>query len=161
MDDCAAQIKKWANDPIVAELFFNARHKWITSIYSMQDDSLLVPPIRKNTFNAIFSESSCAIAYFRRLTNALPPELSKLGIRMAQELFRTRADGASNFNKMVYSRMDRTAPLRYIRAEASVLRPFRFGCDALWKLCMRVPVDKKAVEKERAANPFYSSFDLA
>lgn len=155
MDDCAAEIKEWAKNESIKDIFFNGRHWWITSIYTFQDDSMVEPPIRKNTFNAFFTESGCAMTYFNRKSNGFTPQLAKRGMSLAEKLFNS---GEKHFRKMVYSRMDMREPLRYIQADSKLLTPFRIGCKALWKLCEKIPEDKVAMEAEKKLNPFYSSF---
>lgn len=158
LDDCASEVKEWARDPILAKLFFEARHWWITSIYTMQDDKKLHPEIRKNGFNSFFTTPATANGFFTSKANAFDKDIITYASRIAAEVFRPNLSGERNFKKMAYCRMDAVNPFRYLQAEASVLRPFRMGADSLWRLCDAIPEDHEAKGRSRRANPAFVAF---
>lgn len=53
MDDCLADNNKWANDPHLADLLYNGRHKDVTYILTMQHPMGIKPKLRSN-FDYVF-----------------------------------------------------------------------------------------------------------
>lgn len=155
LDDCASQFDKWGKDSILAELFYEGRHWWITTIITMQDDKKLPTGIRKNTFNNFFTDANCAITFFSNKANGFSKVVQRHAEKLIEYLFQPNANGTKNFKKMVYSRLDKRAQLRYIIADTYPV--FRMGCDALWKLCEAVPTDKTKEDVDKS-DKFYGSF---
>lgn len=141
MDDCAADIKKWGKDPTIAKLFFESRHFWITSWYSLQDDKLLAPAIRKNTFMTCFTDQQSASSFFDNKANNFGRDFKKKAGLLAERLLRESDTDTKNYKKLIYSRKDRK-PLRYVIAERHA--PFKMGNRALWQLCENIPMNKNS-----------------
>ena len=157
LDDCASEISRWKKNKSVSELFFLARHYWITSWYSLQDDKCLPTEIRKNTFVNIFTDPNCAIAFFSNPSNHFNTELKKKAKAIAAYLYRNRADGKKNFKKMIYNREDIFHKFRWIIAKEYPV--FKMGCSSLWNLCDKMPKDPKCGVISKSSL-FHSSFTI-
>lgn len=156
MDDCLSQIKIWGKDPVVAKIFYDGRHKWITSVYTMQNDIGLLPGIRGNTFNNIFTDANVASRFFANKENAFTPEMKKKAQRIVEELFKENSNGADNHKKFVYSRLDKVAKFRYIIADKP--KPFRFGNPTFWRF-MDSFADENG-DDENKLTKFSDSFNI-
>lgn len=64
-----------AKFPVFASLFTKARHYYITTIINVQDDTFLNKNLRNNVHNTIFTNGTCAAAYFSR--PGMPHHLKK------------------------------------------------------------------------------------
>ena len=147
LDDCQAEIAKWAGDETINKLFFQGRHVWVTSVYMLQSDSGkpgLSPGIRKNAFNSIFTDPGVAMHFFKNEQNAFTTKMKKDAMHIVEELFKPNPDGTENFKKFVYSRMDTTAKFRYLVADAP--ENLKMGSPALWKLCESVPFEGRQTQ---------------
>jgi hypothetical protein len=159
LDDCQAEIAKWANDETICKLFFQGRHLWVSSMYMLQSDSGrpgLAPGIRKNTFNSIFTDPNVAMHFFKNEENSFTPKMKKDAMRIAEEIFKPNPDGSENFKRFVYSRMDKVAKFRYVVADAP--DDLKIGCPALWKLCGSVPSEKKTETQQSKFTKCFTTY---
>jgi hypothetical protein len=141
MDDCASEIGKWGDDEIIKKIFFQGRHLWITSIYTMQNDKGLASEIRLNAFNNFFTDPNSAMRFFNNTANAFDRATKKKAIALIEFIFNS---GTASHKKLVYNRFD-PKQFRYIIADDVV--DFRFGSPLLWKLSDIIPT-KAAVKQD-------------
>lgn len=155
MDDCQAQIAEWIKDPTVRKLFFQIRHVWGTLLMSMQNDTGkpgLDPGIRTNVFNNFFTDPTVANRYFSNKDNGFTPDDRKKAARIINELFKTNANGADNFKRFVYSRLDKKAKFRWCLPDDP--ENLRMCSKALWRLCDSAPSDKNAESNTKFSHSF-------
>lgn len=153
MDDCQAQISEWIKNPTIAQLFYQGRHNWVTTLMTMQSDTGrpgLPPGIRGNTFNNFFTDPTVATRFFNNKDNGFTPEDRKRALRIIAELYKPNANGVENHKRFVYSRLDKTAKFRYCIPDDP--ENLRFGSPALWKLCDGIPQNR-----QRETNSMFSS----
>ncbi len=66
LDDCLAFKGTWAKEPLLVDLLYNARHRHISYILSMQYTLGLTPEIRNN-FDYVFLFAEDNISYLKRI----------------------------------------------------------------------------------------------
>lgn len=140
MDDCQAQIAEWIKNPTVAKLFYQIRHVWGTLLMTMQSDTGrpgLPPGIRGNVFTSIFTDPTVATRFFNNKDNGFTTEDRKRATKVIYELFRENANGAENYKRFVYARLDKKAKFRYFIPDDP--ETFQFGAPSLWRLCENIP----------------------
>lgn len=149
-DDCASVFtKKFQNDPIIKDLFYNYRHSYFTIILTFQDDLGLESFLRKNASLSFFTTRQCADAYFERGSNSFSKDMKNGAQQMSDIIFDSKQPAIPEFSKLLYIRND-PEPFRYFCAELH--DTFRFGSKALWDLCDKVEKNK------RASNAISSTF---
>lgn len=156
LDDCAAQINLWGKDGVIKELFMNGRHYWTTTIIAMQDDKLLPTDIRKNTFNAIFTDPMNAVAFFENTrSNGIGKTMRIEAAKVIEGIFKNLSSGVRNNKKMVYNREDQLYKFRYVVAELRA--PFRVGSKHLWELNDKLPASDS--DKNNKDNKYFQAFN--
>jgi hypothetical protein len=153
-DDCGAELKKFQKEEVVKKIIFQGRHSCINLILTLQDDIGLDSAIKKNSFVNIFTTKQCATAYFQRGSNHFAPTEKLKAEKIINHIFSPIA-GKKNFKKLVYLRND-PDPFRYTVAD--IYDKFRFGCETLWKLCMRLDKDRQICDFEN--DPLLSAFKI-
>lgn len=149
-DDCAAMLKPFFNSEIFRTLFYRGRHSYITSIFSVQDDTDVPANLRKNAFISFFTEPVVARSNFTRASNQFNKETKNY----VEEIIPTVFKG---FRRLAYIRED-PARQHFYYYEAGVPAPFRFGAPAMWELCDMVKSAGTSMDKE---NPYYEMFRLS
>jgi hypothetical protein len=160
LDDCAAYVSKWGKNETINRLFFESRHIYVTSFYTMQDDKKLETGIRKNTYLNVFTDANCAISFFINVANSFSKDEKKTANLIANSIFQPNEYGIPNYKKMIYCRKDTTNKFRYILVDKQyVMGTFRMGSQYLWDLCERIPEDdhKTTLSKD---NQFYAAFKI-
>jgi hypothetical protein len=137
MDDVTSQIELWGKDPVIAKIFYEGRHNWITSIYTMQTDNKLAPGIRMNTFTSIFTDPQTAMRYFNNKENSFTTIDKRKAQIICDALFKESEDGVENHKKFVYMRRDKKHKFRYVIAD--IVEGLRMGSPELWHLCEKLP----------------------
>lgn len=141
-DDCASVFtKKFQNDPVIKDLFYNYRHSYFTIMLTFQDDLGLESFLRKNASLSFFTTRQCADAYFERGSNSFSKDMKNSARQMSDIIFDTKQSAIPEFSKLLYVRDD-PDPFRYYCAELH--DTFRFGSKALWDLCDKVERNKRA-----------------
>jgi hypothetical protein len=157
MDDCQAQITEWIKNSTVAKLFYQIRHVWGTLVMTMQSDTGrpgLPPGIRGNVFTSIFTDPTVATRFFNNKENGFTADDRKRATKIIYELFKENGNGAENYKRFVYARLDKKAKFRYFIPDDP--ENLRFGAPALWKLCDTIPNDRK----RETHNKFSSAFSV-
>lgn len=156
MDDCQAQIAEWIKDPTICELFYQGRHNYVSTIMSMQSDTGkpgLAPGIRNSVFNSIFTDPNVAMRFFQNKENGFDLQTKKDASKIISEIFKSNTNGIDNFKRLVYSRLDKVAKLRYLIADENP--NLKFGCASLWDYCDKIP--KNETDDD---NKFKSMFNI-
>lgn len=146
-DDCSAQLKQFKSHPIVQELFYQGRHAFITPIIACHTDKNLDAELRKNAFVTIFTEETCAHAFFHRGSNDL------------DKAAKTRADAAC---KATFTPTSKHQKLAWIRDEKKFYRftatrrtGFSFGSPHIWDFCKMIANDGMSFSDD---NQFMTEF---
>lgn len=97
-DDCQEEIKdligkkKSEASLMFKNLFTRGRHYFMSHWYSMQDDSALPPPLRKNAKVSILTQGSLANSFISRASNGIDQDSKKLGLGLCKKLFQNDGD---------------------------------------------------------------------
>ena len=137
MDDCAAFIKKWGDSESVSEIFYQGRHWYITSVYTMQDDKSFPTEIRRNTFMNFFTDPTSAIGFFSNTSNNFPKQIKTMANSIANQIFKNPEAHC----KMVYNRLSNQFNYVLVDDYSNEM----FGCKFLSELCD---------DKKKEENPF-------
>lgn len=132
-DDCSAVLKKFKTHKVIQELFYQGRWAYITAIIACHTDKALDPELKKNAFNSVFTESSCAYGYYNRKSNDIDPEAKKRAIIACKNTF----SPTNPFQKLIWSREDK----KFYKSTAAMHDNFTFGNRHLWEYCNRIQVD--------------------
>jgi len=146
-DDCSADFKKIKTPEgksILGKMFFQNRWAFLSIIIAIHDDKLLDSELRKNAFCSIFTSPRATSAYFKRDTNAFPPEVYKQINVWNPTIFQ-------GFQKLVYIRPTDT----FHKFTAKVHPNFQFGADVINEYCEKVKSEGLGMNK---SNSFYSYF---
>lgn len=167
MDDCGAEIKKWGKKEELQEIFFQGRHTWITSIYTLQTDGGLLPSIRTNAFVSIFTDANSSNHFFKNKANSFSKEQKKKAEILTDKIFESEKENHNynhnkttikkNFRRLVYNRSNHQHPFTYI--EAPIIPRMKFGSSKLWEFCSKIPtkVEEEVVDE---TSRFYGSFSI-
>ena len=145
-DDCAAELKPFFKTEQFRKLFYQGRHLGVTMIMCCQDDTDVDPNLRKNVFLSIYMTPQIAATAFRRA--AANAQEQKYVSDIVPEVY------AREHRKLVFIRDD---PQRYYHTTVPLTPPFRFGSEAMWRLCATVAATKSNID---VSNPYYERFRL-
>lgn len=147
LDDCTDLLKKFKTHPVMQKLFYQGRWAYITALIACHTDKALDPELKKNAFISIFTEETCAHAYFERKSNDLDKDA------------KTRASQAC---KVAFTPLARHQKLAWVREEkkfykftASSHTNFKFGSQYIWEYCDRIKAEEGALS---ADNKFIGEF---
>jgi hypothetical protein len=148
-DDCTEQLKKMCKHPVVKNLFYQGRWNYITALIACHTDKALDPELKKSAFVSIFTDSSCAHAYFVRGSN----DLEKSAIARAKEACSVAFTSALKHQKLVWIREEKT----FYRYTASSHPTFKFSCKYIWDFCAKIQSHAGAIS---STNRFICDFDV-
>lgn len=148
-DDCAADLKPFFSKDIMRKLFYQNRHVFITVILCCQDDSDLIPNLRKNAFISIFTEAVVCTSNFNRATNNFPKSTKEYVADIVPDVYQ-------GYRKLAYIREDDKRQ-HFYHLTCSLPRPFVFGSSALAELCNSVRSNGVTMDQQ---NPFFDKFRI-
>ncbi|AYV77429.1 MAG: packaging ATPase [Dasosvirus sp.] len=126
MDDCLASKGTWAKDPLVAELLFNGRHRYITYILTMQYPLGIAPELRSN-FDYVFLLSEDYVSNLKRIYEhyaGMFPDFNSF-----RQVFKNLTE---DFGAMVIknrgSRTKLDDKIAFYKAPNLKNKPLKFGC---------------------------------
>lgn len=157
IDDCAASIKEWRDLEETKQLFFQGRHFKVTTILTMQNESIIPVPLRSNAHISIFTTKKIATTYFLKASSGASPEERKWIERIAAIIFAPSDDNnRPNYKKLVmFGNIIATEDkLQYMIATP---RRKRFGSSATWEMCNRV---RREMPNAITKNSFTKMFNL-
>lgn len=156
IDDCAASIKEWRDLEETKKLFFQGRHFKVTTILTMQNESIIPVPLRSNAHISIFTTKKIATTYFAKASSGAGTEERKRIEKIANIVFAASDDSRPNYKKLViFSNIINTEDkIQYIVA---IPRRKKFGSPAAWELCTRV---RREVPNAITKNSFTKMFNL-
>lgn len=136
IDDCAASIKEWRDLEETKQLFFQGRHFKVTTILTMQNESIIPVPLRANAHISIFTTNKIASTYYTKASSGVSTTERKRIERIAETIFASTGN-KPNYKKMVaFSNLVNTDPkIQFIIANP---KRKKFGSPAVWAFCDRV-----------------------
>jgi hypothetical protein len=136
-DDCTDIMKKIKTHSVIQKLFYQGRWNFISTIIACHTDKALEPELKKNAFVQIFTEPTCAHAYFGRLSNDLDKEAKATANSASKQAFTPTA----KYQKLAYVRENK----KFYKFTADLNRDFKFGCDAMWNYCKKIEAREGAI----------------
>ena len=157
IDDCAASIKDWKDLTETKQLFFQGRHFRVTTILTMQNDSIIPPPLRMNAHISIFTTEKIVNTFYNKASSGASTEDRKRISRIANDIFAPSDDRSRpNYKKIVvFGAIIKTEhKIQYI---IGCPKKKRFGSQALWQICNQV---QREVSTSISSNSFSKMFAL-
>ena len=147
LDDCTDLLTKFKAHPVVQKLFYQGRWAFVTAIIACHTDKAFTPETKKNAFVSIFTEESCALAYFNRGTTDLGKEAKARATAACKQAFTPMLP----YQKLAWVREEK----KFYRFVATKHEPFCFGSDCFIEYCERIAIEKGAMP---ANNKFVGDF---
>lgn len=138
IDDCAASIKEWRDLEETKKLFFQGRHYYVTTILTMQNESVIPVPLRSNAHISIFTTQKITTTYFNKASSGASSEERKKIEKIAEVIFAPSDDAAKpNYKKLVmFSNIIKTdSRIQYIIASP---KKKKFGSRPTWEMCSKM-----------------------
>lgn len=135
VDDCAASIKSWRDLEETKKLFFQGRHYKVTVLLTMQNESIISPPLRQNAHISIFTTERIVNTYFSKTSSGVSNEDKKRYSNIANVIFNSSDKrGEPNYKKMVYFSplINTENKLQYMIAKPV---KHKFGSAPFWEFC--------------------------
>lgn len=151
LDDCGSDIKGIMNKPVFKRLFYRNRHVRLTVVFAFQDDTDLLPAMRKNAFISIFCERVSADALFMRGCNNFARDVKQKFKEIGPLVFQ------AGYRKLVYIRDDPNRA-NFYHCTAAPPTGHMFPCGAVLEFCQRVERSGASADPN---NPYFSSFAIA
>jgi len=147
-DDCTEMMKKFKSHRVMQKLFYQGRWAFITALIACHTDKALDPELKKNTFVTVFTEETCAAAYFNRASN----DLDKDARKRAKDACKFAFTPMAKHQKLVWIRDEK----KFFTLTARKHDNFRFGCEAIWEFCNTVKIEAGGTLSD---NKFIRDFD--
>jgi len=156
IDDCAASIKEWRDLTETKQLFFQGRHFKVTTVLTMQNESIIPVPLRTNAHVSIFASEKITNTYFLKASSGVSPEERKRISKIAAVIFAASSDNRPNYKKLVVfgSVINTEDKIQYIISDN---KKKRFGSNAVWDMCDKV---KRELPCTITGNSFSKMFNL-
>lgn len=157
IDDCAASIKEWRDLEETKKLFFQGRHLRTTTLLSLQNESILPPPLRTNAHISIFTTQQIVNTFISKASSGIPPDQRKKISKIAAAIFAPSEDRSRpNYKKLViFGQIIATA--HKVQWMQGTPKKKRFGSAALWAMCDQV---KRDTSSTVTSNSFSKMFAL-
>ena len=157
IDDCAASIREWKDLEETKKLFFQGRHLRTTTLLSLQNESILPPPLRTNAHISIFTTQQIVNTFISKASSGIPPDQRKKISKIAAAIFAPSEDRSRpNYKKLVIfgQIIDTPHKVQWIQGTP---KKKRFGSAALWTMCESV---KRETSSTVNSNSFSKMFSL-
>ena len=149
LDDCGSILQSYVRKDSFRKIFYQARHYFITTVMSLQDDTDLPANLRKNVNINIFTQSTVAKSNFERVANGYDKQIQKTAIQISPEVFQ-------GYRKLVYIDNDPKHD-NFYHLTAEVVAPFKYGSHALNYLCESVRTKEGTIDRN---NRFHRAFQI-
>ncbi len=90
--------KKSEASMLFKNIFTKGRHYYISFWIINQDDTSVVPCLRKNIMTSVFTTSAVANSYITRASNGISKDDQKIGLSLVGQIFQ----GKTDFRKIIY-----------------------------------------------------------
>ncbi len=131
-DDCTPELKKLNNNPVIKKMFYQGRWAYITFLIACHTDKCIDPELKKNAFVSVFTEETCANAYFDRPSNNFGKDMKE----RARAALKAAFTSLAHYQKLIWIREDR----QFYRFTATLRSQFTFGGDMVREYCARCQV---------------------
>ena len=149
-DDCAAEFtNRIVGSEVFRKLFFQGRWAMVSVLIACHTPNDLVPGLRKNTFNCLFTGPECANSYFTSVTNGFSRADRRNIPDLTAEVF---GDEDHPHRKFAFVR---DSHQRFYVYQVPYPKTFRFGCEALWRLEDEVAARGEMIDR---SNEFYQAY---
>jgi hypothetical protein len=138
IDDCAASIKEWRDLEETKKLFFQGRHYYVTTILTMQNESIIPVPLRSNAHISVFTTQKIATTYFNKASSGASSEERKRIEKISEVIFAPSDDAnRPNYKKLIiFSNIIKTdARIQYMIASP---KRKKFGSRPTWEMCSKM-----------------------
>lgn len=154
-DDCASELQSinrhLKKDTTLMDFFFKGRHSHLTTLYTFQDETSLLAPLRKNAMNTIFCTKEAATSFFSRgLSNGISTYEKNKYIAAAEEVFAEY--NQHDYKRLIFCREDAKYPIRYIKGDED---DFRMCAKIVWSYCDKIKKKDDSIEND---SEFYHMF---
>ncbi len=155
IDDCAASIKEWKDLEETKKLFFQGRHYRVTTIFTMQNESIIPVPLRSNAHISIFTTKKIATTFFLKASSGVGTDERKKIEKISYKIFEQSNDNKPNYKKLVVfsSLINTEDKIQYILANP---KKKKFGSAALWEYCHRVKKETSNVVNQNSFNQMFN-----
>lgn len=146
-DDCTDLLKKFKAHPVIQKIFYQGRWAYVTAIFAAHTDKALDPELKKNAFISIFTEESCAHAYFERKSNDLDRDAKSRATAACKAAFVPTA----KHQKLAWVRDEK----KFYKFTATPHENFKFGSPIIWEYCKQIQAEAGAINTD---NRFIQDF---
>lgn len=143
-DDCMPGASAWKNEKILKDLFFTARHYFISQIYTLQDNHSFPTEYRKNAMFSMFTSSNVATSFFDSSSNGIMKCDKKTSNIVIPRVFNIKKGEPEHHQKLVYDKVD---PEKFKFVIADTHDTFRVGSPFIWRFLDKIP-KKKLISSE-------------
>lgn len=150
-DDCMEELsniaKSYGKDtnPVLNQLFTQGRWRYITIAIAAQDDTKILPTLRKNAFISVFTEQECCLHFMENKSNSIGKEKRNRAAMICTDIFSGHGN-KKNFKKFVYCRSSDPASC-FCYTIADVYDDFKCGDAEQWEISARY--EKSAAKRQR------------
>lgn len=156
IDDCAASIKEWKDLEETKKLFFQGRHLRTTTLLTLQNESILPPPLRTNAHISIFTTQQIVNTFISKASSGIPPDQRKKISKIAAAIFAPSEDRSRpNYKKLVIFGQIISTPHKVQWIQGSPKKK-RFGSAALWTMCENVKRDTSFTVNSNSFSKMFS-----
>ncbi len=157
IDDCAASIKDWKDLTETKQLFFQGRHFRVTTILTMQNESIIPPSLRSNAHISIFTTEKIVNTFYAKASSGASTEDRKKIAKIASDIFSPSEDRMRpNYKKLIVlgAIIKSENKIQYMIGNP---KKKRFGSQALWQIC---DLTKREQSSSISSNSFSKMFAL-
>jgi len=149
IDDCIEDVKKLHKHEYWNQMFTAGRHRNITFVVLLQDDTPLSPEQRKNTAVNIFTSQQIANTYFDRAINGFSKEQKLLSIEACKRSFTE----SEKHQKLLYHRKSS----KFFRVTATLRPKFKMCPQYMWDYSDMILKNNKTLD---TSNRHYKYFQI-
>lgn len=156
IDDCAASIKEWKDLEETKKLFFQGRHLRTTTLLTLQNESILPPPLRTNAHISIFTTQQIVNTFISKASSGIPPDQRKKISKIAAAIFAPSEDRSRpNYKKLIIFGQIISTPHKVQWIQGNPKKK-RFGSAALWTMCENVKRDTSSTVNSNSFSKMFS-----
>lgn len=156
IDDCAASIREWKDLEETKKLFFQGRHLRTTTLLTLQNESILPPPLRTNAHISIFTTQQIVNTFISKASSGIPPEQRKRISKIAAAIFAPSEDRSRpNYKKLIIFGQIISTPHKVQWIQGNPKKK-KFGSAALWTMCDNVKRNSSSTVNSNSFSKMFS-----
>ena len=129
------------------KLFYQGRWAFITALIACHTDKALDAELKKNAFVSIYTEETCAHAYFERKSSDLDRDAKARAAAACKAAF----SPILPYQKLAWIRDEK----KFYKLTATPRENFRFGSPIIWEYCKQIQAEAGTIS---ANNKFLQDF---